>query len=416
MLDWLVIGGGPHGVHVAARLIGEAGIAPDKVRILDDEAELLARWRRCTQNTGMRFLRSPAVHHLDLSSSSLRRFVKSGQGRRLPRPFTRPYSRPSLEVFDRHSDEVIENFGLQNLHIRGRASALEVSDERVRVAFDPAGVAPLHRAEAIEARNVVLALGGPTAPEWPAWARDAAASASEVGMSSAIQHIFDPGFELSEDLGGLADGEGTAVAVVGAGISGAQVAVRLARAGRRVFLLSRHALRLHQFDSDPGWQGPKYMAAFERIQDPNERRRRIREARHRGSIPSDVQAALRCAIARGEIEHLEPVDVQSAVVAHGRLTLALQGREITVDRVLLATGFPSRRPGEGWLDEAIEAYGLPCAECGYPIVDRGLRWHPRVFVTGALAELEIGPVSRNLSGAMRAGERIAAVANPNWIH
>ena len=98
------------------------------------------------------------------------------------------------------------------------------------------------------------------------------------------------------------------------------------------------------------------------------------------------------------------------------MSLDVGGRSIVVDRVLLATGFPSRRPGEGWLDEAIEAHGLPCAECGYPIVDRGLRWHPRVLVTGALAELEIGPVSRNLSGAMRAGERIAAVARTDWIY
>ena len=37
-------------------------------------------------------------------------------------------------------------------------------------------------------------------------------------------------------------------------------------------------------------------------------------------------------------------------------------------------------------------------------------------VDGALAELEIGPVSRNLSGAMRAGERIAAVARTDWIY
>ena len=74
MLDWLVIGGGPHGVHAAARLIGEAGVCPDRVRILDDEDQLLARWRRCARNTGMRYLRSPAVHHLDLSSSSLQHF------------------------------------------------------------------------------------------------------------------------------------------------------------------------------------------------------------------------------------------------------------------------------------------------------------------------------------------------------
>ena len=70
----------------------------------------------------------------------------------------------------------------------------------------------------------------------------------------------------------------------------------------------------------------------------------------------------------------------------------------------------AERPGAGWLDQAIEEYELPCAECGYPLVDRGLRWHPRVLVAGSLAELEIGPVSRNLSGAQRAGDRIVAVA------
>ena len=71
---------------------------------------------------------------------------------------------------------------------------------------------------------------------------------------------------------------------------------------------------------------------------------------------------------------------------------------------------------QAWLDDAIETYGLPCAECGYPIVDRGLRWHPRILVTGPLAELEIGPVSRNHSGAMRAGDRIAAVARADWVY
>ena len=39
-----------------------------------------------------------------------------------------------------------------------------------------------------------------------------------------------------------------------------------------------------------------------------------------------------------------------------------------------------------------------------------------MLVTGALAELEIGPVSRNLSGAMRAGERIAAVARTDTVY
>ena len=34
-LDWLIIGGGIHGVHLAARLLGEARVPPEQVRIVD---------------------------------------------------------------------------------------------------------------------------------------------------------------------------------------------------------------------------------------------------------------------------------------------------------------------------------------------------------------------------------------------
>ena len=34
-LDWLIIGGGIHGMHIAARLLGESGVAPERLRIVD---------------------------------------------------------------------------------------------------------------------------------------------------------------------------------------------------------------------------------------------------------------------------------------------------------------------------------------------------------------------------------------------
>jgi hypothetical protein len=39
-------------------------------------------------------------------------------------------------------------------------------------------------------------------------------------------------------------------------------------------------------------------------------------------------------------------------------------------------------------------------------VDQSLRWHPGIYVTGALAELEIGPTAMNIIGARLAAERI----------
>ncbi len=409
MLDWLVIGGGPHGVHIALRLIGEAGVARDAIRIVDDEPRLLARWRRSTRNTGMTFLRSPSVHHIGLSSASLSRFA-SGRGRRVHKPFTRPYSRPALELFDLHCDDVIERNALEALHVWGRVHRLEVSPAGAQVGFED--LADAGRIGQLHARHVILALGAPREPAWPEWARSALASESAMGGSGArqrIRHIFDPGFELEDEP------SDSAIAVIGAGISGAQVALRMARPGRRVILVSRHGLKVEQFDSDPGWQGPMNMGGFARLSDPNERRSRIRAARHRGSMPPDVHAALRRAFAEGTIELFEGAEVTSARVSDSEVSLALEAQQIQADRVLLATGFPSRRPGGSWLDDAVDALRLPCAACGYPIVDRGLRWHPRLLVTGALAELELGPVSRNLSGAQRAADRILAVARSEQL-
>ncbi|PAW26688.1 hypothetical protein BKC07_23530 [Peribacillus simplex] len=45
-------------------------------------------------------------------------------------------------------------------------------------------------------------------------------------------------------------------------------------------------------------------------------------------------------------------------------------------------------------------------ECGYPIVSQSLQWGLGLYVTGALAELEMLPISRHISGARQAAERI----------
>jgi hypothetical protein len=115
-IEWLIIGGGIHGVHLAARLIGEAGVAPDQLRIVDPADRLLARWHACTEMTGMTHLRSPSVHHLDLDPWSLKRFA-GRRGRRKPELFAAPYGRPALALFNAHCDSVVSRFELAELHI-----------------------------------------------------------------------------------------------------------------------------------------------------------------------------------------------------------------------------------------------------------------------------------------------------------
>jgi cation diffusion facilitator CzcD-associated flavoprotein CzcO len=391
MLDWVIIGGGPHGVHVAARLRAQMGIAADRLCIVDPNPQLLHRWTVNTARTGMRHLRSPVVHHLDIDPFSLRHYA--GRSRRQLGLLAPPYERPALTLFNRHCEKVVTQWGLADAHIETRAEAFGVDDAAAWVET-PKG--------RIEARNILLAISACEQPDWPSWAHDL-----KSANPDCVRHIFD----ASDPLAGLPRTK--RVTVVGGGITAAQTAMRLVGKGHdSVTLLCRHPFREHQFDSDPGWIGPKNMRAFERESDFGRRRQMILEARHRGSLPPDVHRRLRQHIHRGRVQSLSGAIETTRRDAEGNLVLTGTMGTHATDVVLLATGFRRERPGGALIDKVASELNLPCASCGYPIVDAHLRWHPRIRVTGALAELELGPTARNLVGARAAAERIAGTTSP----
>ena len=389
-LDWLIIGGGIHGVHIAARLLDEAGVSREQLRIVDPGPRLLDRWRSCTETTGMTHLHSPSVHHLGTDHGALRRFAGKRKNR-MPRRFVPPFERPSIGLFNEHCDQIEKKLGLAELHIRDRAVRCSTGCDDVAVE--------LAGGEELRTRHLVLAMGCSDQPYRPAWASVDAAR---------IQHVFEPGFNdwpTSPET----------VMVVGGGISAAHVVLRLLAEGHEVHHVSRHPIRQHQFDSDPGWLGVTYASRFIRTDDLEERRAMITEARHKGSVPPDLNRALRRALSRNQLQWHEG-QVAELDTQHDGLRITLEnGTELSVDRVLLATGFKTDRPGGTMIDELIESASLPCAQCGYPIVDSALRWHPQIHVTGPLAELELGPVSRNIAGARWAGDRIVDAVRSGTI-
>lgn len=385
--DWVIVGGGIHGVHVALRLIAEAGVERERLCLVDPAERLLARWRECTEVTGMAYLRSPIVHHLGPGELTLERFVQ-GLADQPPGLFAEPYDRPYLGLFNSHSEHLIQSFGLEERHVQGRVERCSVGDEGVLLE--------LSGGQRLASRRVVLALGASEEPHWPAWAPRG---------DARVQHVFTPGFD-----GWPTDGA-ERVAVVGGGITAAQVAIRLAADGHGVRLVSRHPIREHQFDAEPGWFGPKYMTGFRRTRDYGERRAQISTARHTGSIPPDVHQALCYREDRGEVDRVEAGIEELTCGSDGVRVQLSTGAELEVERVLLATGFTRTRPGGRLVDDLRDSASLRCAPCGYPIVDRALRWHPRVHVTGPLAELELGPVARNIAGASRAADRIVGWAS-----
>ena len=158
--------------------------------------------------------------------------------------------------------------------------------------------------------------------------------------------------------------------------------------------------------------GPLGWREFARLDGGDERRGAIARERRTGSVPAGDRPR---GGARG-LRRRSCGGLRDEVVG-----VAVAGGEVELGPGLGATGcggtgscsplvFHPRRPGGGLLDRTIGRLGLECAGCGYPVVDSSLRWGPGLNATGILAELEIGPVARNILGARLAGERLAAVA------
>jgi cation diffusion facilitator CzcD-associated flavoprotein CzcO len=423
MLDFLIVGGGIHGTHLSLYLTQRKGVPHDRLRVLDPHEAPLARWDAMVANVGMDYLRSSHAHNLHYDPFSLATFARTRQGEPLAR-FTDPYGRPSVELFRAHSQHLIRRSRLDSLRVIGRANGLARYGDGWRVETSSGS---------LETRRVILAISLTEQPYWPEWAQ------ALRPAGAPVYHIFDPSFKRK------AITDWSHAVIVGGGITAAQTALAMA-AHAPVTLLMRHPVRVHAFDSDPCWVTALCLSAFHAEPDYARRRAMIQSARHAGSMPTDVahgvqQAALTGALNRrlAAVERatlLQPIipivpevlfsiPPPSPLPVHGegdkdyryegarpggRIRLHLSdGAILDSDLVIFATGFEASRPGGAWLDNAIADYGLACAPCGYPIVDKTLCWQRGLYVTGPLAELEIGPTARNIVGARLASERLASL-------
>lgn len=387
LLEWLIIGGGVHGTYLANRLIRDKRSTRSDIRIIDPNEQPLAEWKRVTANVGMEYLRSPKVHHLDTEPFSLKHFARcrecSGDF------FISPNDRPSLSLFNRHADYVIERGGLKELYEKG--FAVEISLEK-----SCAIVATKERT--FRSKRVILALGRSGSLNWPDWAAKAS------GQGAEICHILEGTFCTKEIHD---DGE---IVVVGGGMSAAQTALSIADKNRHVTLLSPHQLRQNNYDSDPGWMGPKFLNRFRKIESFKKRREIIDGARNNGSVTQDLNHQLKRGCNRNQIRVSIDTVSNCSVLTDNLMLLELRsGETIAANQIVLATGYSSKRPGGAMLDQLISKYNLNCSACGYPVTTPSLMWQERLFVSGKLAELEVGPASGNIIGARMAADKITGM-------
>ncbi|MBN2510235.1 MAG: FAD/NAD(P)-binding protein [Spirochaetales bacterium] len=396
---WAVIGGGVHGTCLVNALIHGGGVKPSRILIFDPHDSLLSFWHRATGNTGMTHLRSSSVHHLDYYPVSLRQFYGAHRSA-YPDPFIPLYNRPSLSLFNDHAAWIIAREGLEERHLGCRIDGLERRNGLWLLRSGSTSWTSV---------NVILAVGLGEQPRYPSWARPCAGKNGERG-ASPVFHLFEDGWAPASRCE-----PGDHRVIVGAGISGLQTALFHSRAypENPVVIVADHPLRSFDFDSDPGFIGPRKLETFAREQAPGVRRTLIEKVRYPGTGDPALVARVRDAIERGEIRFIQG-GVKAAEKSGRGIDLVVspsQGgseERIHAGQLILATGFSSRRPGGFLVDRLIADYSLPVAACGYPVTDVSLRWGEGLYVTGPLSELETGPVARNIAGAKRAAERIVA--------
>ena len=144
--------------------------------------------------------------------------------------FAAPYSRPSLALFNAHCDRVIDDFGLDQLHISARAVRATRSNRLI----------------AVELSNDQVTKHGISC--WRlGWGSNPIIPIGSLRIARIFTMFLHPVLMV---------GPRKKARCRGGGISAAQIALRLMKEGHEVHLMSRHELRQHQFDSDPGWLGP----------------------------------------------------------------------------------------------------------------------------------------------------------------
>lgn len=389
MYKWVIVGGGVQGITMATFLLKQKKITISELAIVDPHSEPLEKWKRYTSSILMPYLRSPVVHHIDVETFSLQAFVKR-KTYDWNTAFYGRFKRPSLQVFNEHCEHIIEDLFLKNAWIQGRVRGANRMEGGWSVQLD--------NGQEILGENLVLAIGISEQPSWPAWAE-----ALKKESYNSVYHIFDSDLPSFEQLK-------RPFTIVGGGITSVHLALKLSILfPNDVTLFKRHSFRLHDFDSDPAWLGPKNQLPFRRLESYKERREKIIGARHKGSVPRDLHMKLLHRIQRGELSVVDG-SAERAIVSNGQILIHDDQDNLIhqTGTLLLATGFKPTLPGREWLTPMIHKHHLQCAECGYPIVSKSLQWGPNLYVIGALAELEIGPIARNISGARQAAERIVS--------
>lgn len=307
-LHTVIIGGGQAGL-AAGHLLAQRGL---EFTILDENHRTGDSWRR--------------------RWDSLRLFTPAKYNGLPGLPFPAPaFYFPTKDETADYLEAYASHFHLPVRH-DGKVRAMAVDGSRYRVSTNGG---ELH------AQNVIVATGAYQRPFTPPFARSLDPGILQIHSST----YCNPGQIPAQN-----------VLVAGAGNSGVEIALELARAGKRVYLSGRSVGRIPADRLGKILGGRPYWFLISRVLSvatPMGRKMRAGVVHHGAPL---IRAS-REEVAQSGIEMLQRISGAQA----GRPQLE-DGRSLPVEAVIWATGF---RPDYSWIDMPIfDSYGYPMHQRG----------------------------------------------------
>ncbi len=385
----VIVGGGVHGVHLAVRLLDADLVELDGLRIVEPDG-LLARFREQCTRCGMTELRSPFVHHVGTDPFSLRDYARETDRTDEFAPSEFGADRPSVSLFFDHAESVCEEYDLESAVVESRVTGLTDREAAVEVKTTDGE---------LTADWCLLAVGHGGSYTMPD-------VVDTLPPTAAVSHVWN-GFDPE------CVGEQTHVGIVGGSITATQLTTALAQPGREITLFSRSPLRVEQLEAGTDWM---HFSGLDRLHElpPASREREclVQEARYDGTVPPYTAQRFRRTVEEQSVT-IAQTEICEITPAGGPLVVTCQdGTTACLDELVCATGFDS--PYDGALFRRLRSETtLQTGYRGAPVLDDDtLRWRredgslSRVFVSGAAAQQVLGPFSRNIIGARRAGSAI----------
>lgn len=374
-----VLGGGPHGLALSLHLeLADPDLAA-RVVTLDPSGAWMTTWFDQFRRLGIDVLRSPGVHHPGPNVDELASHTANCH---LPTSGL-PYDPPTTIAFEAFCRTLFD----------GAAASAPLPHRPTSMTLDRGGLLVETDGPTIRAERVVIATNPHrrTVPSW-VW--------PTLGTSrGVIAHAADVDLTTVDDL------SRESVVVIGGGLTAAHLSAGAIARRAETHLVVRRSLQTRDFDTDPGWLGPKNLRDYEAIEDPSQRLHTAMAARGGGTIPPWMRSTLRALQDEGRLVIHEHDDVAEATAGIRRLELRLRsGETLVADRVWLATGSTPALGALRCMDPLLPDIATVD---GLPIPDVDLRiGAPPVHVMGRLATIELGPAAGNLWGARQAARRI----------